>query len=73
MAPTSNENTVKTFVLLAGLTGLLVVIGGAIKGGVGATVMLGVSLVVVGAFLLVLRHARHQGGPGGPGIGGGDA
>ncbi|MDP9020272.1 MAG: M48 family metalloprotease [Actinomycetota bacterium] len=39
----------KTFVLLAGLTGLLVVIGGAIKGGVGATVMLGVSLVVVGA------------------------
>ncbi|MBW3547621.1 MAG: M48 family metalloprotease [Actinobacteria bacterium] len=44
-----NKNTAKTFVLLAGLTGLLVVIGGAVKGGVGATVMLGVSLVMVGA------------------------
>ncbi|HEV2766102.1 MAG TPA: M48 family metalloprotease [Acidimicrobiales bacterium] len=43
-----NKNTAKTFVLLAGLTGLLVVIGGAVKGGVGATVMLGVSLVMVG-------------------------
>ena len=43
-----NKNTAKTFILLAGLTGLLVVIGGAVKGGVGATVMLGVSLVMVG-------------------------
>ncbi len=43
-----SKNTAKTFVLLAGLTGLLVVIGGAVKGGVGATVMLGVSLVMVG-------------------------
>jgi heat shock protein HtpX len=44
-----HKNTAKTFVLLAGLTGLLVVVGGAVKGGIGATVMLVVSLVMVGA------------------------
>ncbi len=43
-----SNNTVKTFVLLAGLTGLLVAIGGAVSGGTGATIMLVVSLAMVG-------------------------
>jgi heat shock protein HtpX len=43
-----HKNTTKTFVLLAGLTGLLVVIGGAIGKGTGATIMLLVSLAMVG-------------------------
>jgi heat shock protein HtpX len=43
-----SKNVFKTFVLLAGLTGLLVVIGGVISGGTGATIMLFVSFAMVG-------------------------
>jgi heat shock protein HtpX len=59
------KNTFKTFVLLAGLGGLLVIIGGAIGGGSGALIGLALGLVFVGfsywkSDVLAIKAARAQ-------------
>jgi heat shock protein HtpX len=60
-----SKNTIKTYVLLAALGGLLVVIGGAIAGGSGAFIGLVIGLVFVGASYwfsdkLAIKAARAQ-------------
>jgi heat shock protein HtpX len=59
------KNTFKTFVLLAGLGGLLVVIGGAFGGGTGAVIGLGLGLLLVGVSYwksdtLAIKAARAE-------------
>ena len=60
-----SKNTIKTYVLLAGLGGLLVVVGGGIAGGSGALIGLVIGLVFVGASYwfsdkLAIKAARAQ-------------
>jgi heat shock protein HtpX len=60
-----SKNTIKTYVLLAGLGGLLVVIGGGIAGGSGAMIGLVIGLVFVGASYwfsdtIAIKSARAQ-------------
>jgi len=60
-----SKNTIKTYVLLAGLGGLLVVIGGGVAGGSGALIGLVIGLVFVGASYwfsdkLAIKAARAQ-------------
>ena len=60
-----SKNTIKTYVLLAGLGGLLVVVGGGIAGGNGALIGLVIGLVFVGASYwfsdkLAIKAARAQ-------------
>lgn len=61
----SVKNTFKTFVLLAGLGGLLIVIGGLIGGSTGIAIGLGIGLLFVGfsywkSDTLAIRAARAQ-------------
>src|SRR5207237_5074574 len=66
VAPTDmSKNTIKTYVLLAGLGGLLVLIGGVVAGGNGALIGLVIGLVFVGASYwfsdkLAIKAARAQ-------------
>src|SRR5688572_19584201 len=58
-----HSNTIKTFTLLAGLGGLLVLIGGAFAGGNGAIIGLGIGMAIVGfsywnSDKLAIRAAR---------------
>ena len=60
-----SKNTIKTYVLLAGLGGLLVLIGGGVAGGNGALLGLVIGLVFVGASYwfsdkLAIKAARAQ-------------
>jgi heat shock protein HtpX len=60
-----SKNTIKTYFLLAGLGGLLVVIGGGVAGGSGALIGLVIGLVFVGASYwfsdkLAIKAARAQ-------------
>jgi heat shock protein HtpX len=60
-----NKNTFKTFILLAGLGGMLVLVGGAFGGGTGATIGLVIGLVMVGGSYwfsdkLAIKSARAQ-------------
>jgi heat shock protein HtpX len=59
------KNTFKTFVLLAGLAGILVVIGGALWGGTGAIIGFAIGIAFVGfsywnSDKLAIRAARAQ-------------
>ena len=60
-----STNTIKTYVLLAALGGLLVVVGGAVAGGNGAVIGLVIGLVIVGASYwfsdkLAIKAARAE-------------
>jgi heat shock protein HtpX len=60
-----NKNTFKTYVLLAALGGFLVLIGGGVAGGSGATIGLVIGLVLVGGSYwfsdkLAIRSARAE-------------
>lgn len=60
-----SKNTIKTYVLLAGLGGFLVMVGGMLGGGSGATIGLLIGLVMVGGSYwfsdkLAIRAARAE-------------
>ena len=54
-----SKNTIKTYVLLAGLGFFLVFIGQLLGGSSGATLGLLLGLVILRRVVLVLRQARH--------------
>jgi heat shock protein HtpX len=60
-----SKNTIKTYILLAGLGGLLVLIGGGVAGGGGAMIGLLIGLVIVGVSYwfsdkIAIKAARAQ-------------